>query len=165
MQALTEGRGVTAKIRWLTKVDSEGEGEGRTRWIHATPLYSHTGAVGVWMILLVDDQESAGSGEGRRRFRQAPPVASNIGGKEYDARHMKERRETERTKMDRLIPRPVEAGRAMTPEVTGNWQGNGPVLSSRYRTGQHVANLDKSRPQSSSSGKGTAASELSFQLR
>jgi len=85
-EALGEGRGVTAKIRWLTKADDHGEGEGRPRWIHCTPLLGHSGAVGVWMIVLVDEEGAAnGIGPGRR-FRPAPPVADTIGGKEWDGR-------------------------------------------------------------------------------
>lgn len=94
--ALGEGRGVTAKIRWLSRADEEGEGEGRPRWIHCTPLLGHSGAVGVWMIVLVDDEATSGSGQqgSGRRFRTAPPVASNIGGKEWGSSHAaKERRQ------------------------------------------------------------------------
>ncbi|TKA62022.1 hypothetical protein B0A55_11125 [Friedmanniomyces simplex] len=95
--ALSEGRGVTAKIRWLSRADESGEGEGRPRWIHCTPLLGHSGAVGVWMVILVDEEgsrEFLGSG---RRFRPAPPVAANIGGKEWDGSRKRERsRETER---------------------------------------------------------------------
>lgn len=79
--ALGEGRGVTAKIRWLTRADADGEGEGRPRWIHCTPLFGHSGSVGVWMIVLVDEEGSLTQPTGRR-FRNAPPVSNNIGGKE-----------------------------------------------------------------------------------
>ncbi|EMC94378.1 hypothetical protein BAUCODRAFT_25581 [Baudoinia panamericana UAMH 10762] len=86
--ALGEGRGVTAKIRWLTKADAEGEGEGRPRWIHCTPLLGHSGSVGVWMVVLVDEEGSkdAGAVSRGRRFRPAPPVATDIGtgGKDWD---------------------------------------------------------------------------------
>ena len=68
--ALAEGRGVTAKVRWV----SRPEDEGRNRWIHCTPLLGHNGSVGVWMVVLVDDDTS----RTQRRFRQAPPVASVI---------------------------------------------------------------------------------------
>lgn len=64
--ALAEGRGVTAKIRWLSRAD-EG---GRNRWIHCTPLIGSNGHIGVWMIVLIDDDQ-----EIQRRWRQAPPVA------------------------------------------------------------------------------------------
>lgn len=84
--ALGEGRGVTAKIRWLARPDEDGEGEGRPRWIHCTPLLGHTGAVGVWMVVLIDEEGSRESISANRRFRTAPPVASNIGGtmNDYD---------------------------------------------------------------------------------
>lgn len=65
--ALAEGRGVTAKVRWVSKADEDG----RSRWIHCTPLLGSNGQIGVWMIVLVDDQEAIGS----RRWKQAPPVA------------------------------------------------------------------------------------------
>lgn len=72
-QALADGRGVTAKVRWVTKLDIEG----RNRWIHCTPLLGNNGAIGVWMIVIVDDDKE---GPGPvRRFRDAPPVATRIG--------------------------------------------------------------------------------------
>ncbi|KAF2172054.1 hypothetical protein M409DRAFT_62879 [Zasmidium cellare ATCC 36951] len=91
-EALAEGRGVTAKIRWLTRPDEDGEGEGRPRWIHCTPLLGHSGAVGVWMIVLVYDEVSPTGQASGRRFRQAPPVASTIGGKEWDQSRSRERK-------------------------------------------------------------------------
>ena len=78
--ALGEGRGVTAKIRWLARPDEDGEGDGRPRWIHCTPLLGHTGAVGVWMIVLVDEEGSRDSITANRRFRTAPPVPTTIVG-------------------------------------------------------------------------------------
>ncbi|PQE13219.1 Hisactophilin c49s mutant phototropin phy3 fusion protein [Rutstroemia sp. NJR-2017a BBW] len=66
-QALADGRGVTAKVRWVTKDDVDG----RSRWIHCTPLIGSNGAIGVWMIVIVDDEHSQPSA---KRFRQAPPV-------------------------------------------------------------------------------------------
>jgi len=71
---------VTAKIRWLARPDEDGEGEGRPRWIHCTPLLGHTGAVGVWMIVLVDEEGSRDSITANRRFRTAPPVPTTIVG-------------------------------------------------------------------------------------
>ncbi|KAF2000224.1 hypothetical protein P154DRAFT_534889 [Amniculicola lignicola CBS 123094] len=78
-EALADGtRGVTAKIRWLSSAAStlsaDHAEEGRPRWIHCTPLLGQSGAVGVWMVILVDDDKSSGP---IRRFRQAPPVAPN----------------------------------------------------------------------------------------
>ncbi|CAO2657285.1 Nn.00g034110.m01.CDS01 [Neocucurbitaria sp. VM-36] len=75
-------RGVTAKIRWLShavqNLENSSE-EGRPRWIHCTPLLGQSGAVGVWMIVLVDEKEHA---QPVRRFRQAPPVSNDIRGKQ-----------------------------------------------------------------------------------
>lgn len=68
--ALAEGRGVTAKVRWVSKADEEG----RNRWIHCTPLLGSNGHIGVWMIVLVDDDQ-----ELSRRWKQAPPVGPHRG--------------------------------------------------------------------------------------
>src|SRR5947207_11053927 len=62
-QALADGRGVTAKVRWVSKHGTEG----RKRWIHCTPLIGSNGSIGVWMVVLVDDE----SQDNGRRFKQA----------------------------------------------------------------------------------------------
>lgn len=69
-RALADGRGVTAKVKWVAK----GIPEGRSRWMHCTPLIGSNGAIGVWMIVLVDDEDKLGN-----RFRLAPPVDPNFG--------------------------------------------------------------------------------------
>ncbi|KAL8771121.1 MAG: hypothetical protein Q9209_003292 [Squamulea sp. 1 TL-2023] len=51
--ALEAGQKVTAKIQWLSKAFDAA----RTRWIHCTPLISASGLIGVWMVILVDDDE------------------------------------------------------------------------------------------------------------
>ncbi len=81
--ALAEGRGVTAKVRWVSKVDEDG----RSRWIHCTPLLGSNGQIGVWMIVLVDDDQLAGA----RRWKQAPPVAPARGNVYEDSRDDEER--------------------------------------------------------------------------
>jgi hypothetical protein len=65
-QALADGRGVTARIRWVTKQDQEG----RSRWIHCTSLLGSNGAIGVWMVVLVDDEKDTAA----KKYRYAPPV-------------------------------------------------------------------------------------------
>lgn len=55
-QALADGRGVTAKIRWISSPRRNAE-YSRPRWIHATPLLGRNGSVGVWMIVIVDEEE------------------------------------------------------------------------------------------------------------
>jgi hypothetical protein len=77
--ALADGsRGVTAKIRWLPRAVpdlTDSYEEGRPRWIHCTPLLGNSGAVGVWMVVLVDEEKHSNP---VRRFRQAPPVANDL---------------------------------------------------------------------------------------
>lgn len=77
--ALGDGsRGVTAKIRWLPHAVqdlSDSYEEGRPRWIHCTPLLGASGSVGIWMIVIVDEEKNSQS---NRRFRQAPPVANDV---------------------------------------------------------------------------------------
>jgi hypothetical protein len=71
-QALADGRGVTAKVRWVSKTNLEG----RNRWIHCTPLIGSNGTIGVWMIVIVDDETSQPIG---KKFRMAPPVDPKFG--------------------------------------------------------------------------------------
>ncbi|KAJ4256107.1 hypothetical protein NW762_009183 [Fusarium torreyae] len=93
-QAFAGGNGLTAKIRWLSKSEmqtkshhtrvmdhqSHGEGggqpplptPGRNRWIHCTPLLGSNGAVGVWMVVLIDDESDQSFMRNTRR--EAPPV-------------------------------------------------------------------------------------------
>jgi len=72
--AFADGRGVTAKVRWVTKHDEEG----RNRWIHCTPLVGVNGQIGVWMVVIVDDERHRIQRERERMGgRIAPPVASD----------------------------------------------------------------------------------------
>lgn len=41
--------------------------DGRPRWIHCTPLASTTGAVGVWVVVIVDEESEASERTVRRR--------------------------------------------------------------------------------------------------
>ena len=68
-QALADGRGVTARVRWLSRPDEDG----RNRWIHCTPLLGSNTQIGVWMVVIVDEEK-----EHSRRYREAPPVNSNF---------------------------------------------------------------------------------------
>lgn len=51
--ALRNGRAVTARIRWLNTANPSADGEGKTRYIHCTPLIHFSGKVGVIMVVLV----------------------------------------------------------------------------------------------------------------
>ncbi|KAI0515374.1 hypothetical protein F5B22DRAFT_656057 [Xylaria bambusicola] len=77
-QAFKDGSGVTIKVRWLTRPLAAGRNanittttlspdQGRSRWVHTTPLFGVDGAIGVWMVILVD-------GEEKQRLLSAPPV-------------------------------------------------------------------------------------------
>ncbi|ERF72198.1 hypothetical protein EPUS_02085 [Endocarpon pusillum Z07020] len=68
--AFADGRGVTAKVRWL----SRSQEEGRSRWIHCTPLVGINGQIGVWMVVIVDDERAVVT----RNWKPAPPVPSSI---------------------------------------------------------------------------------------
>ena len=51
--AFAEGRGVTAKVRWVSKNDEQG----KNKWIHCTPLVGTNGQTGVWMVVIIDDEK------------------------------------------------------------------------------------------------------------
>lgn len=51
IQALEDGREVTAKVRWRPNADDEPQ----DRWIFFTPLVGSKGDIGVWMAILEDD--------------------------------------------------------------------------------------------------------------
>ncbi|KAI1126781.1 hypothetical protein F5Y10DRAFT_204743 [Nemania abortiva] len=70
-QAFRDGDGITTKVRWLARPMPPGlvpdPAQGRSRWIHTTPLLGVNGAIGVWMVILIDDEE-------KHRSPGAPPV-------------------------------------------------------------------------------------------
>lgn len=66
LDALAHGTGVTAKISWLTNSGANGDRhssslEGKPRWIHCTPLLGSDEKVGVWMIVMVENEEVTGA--------------------------------------------------------------------------------------------------------
>ncbi|KAI0552523.1 hypothetical protein F4679DRAFT_592078 [Xylaria curta] len=78
IRAFKDGDGITTKVRWLTRpMMSSGRSTsssassspvpGRSRWIHTTPLLGVNGAIGVWMVILVDDEE-------KQSAPSAPPI-------------------------------------------------------------------------------------------
>ena len=85
LDALSHGISVTAKISWLTQAQSrshsnhahqnsadsnpsddyDGDGgrsnlEGKSRWIHCTPLMGSDEKVGVWMVVMVEQEDITG---------------------------------------------------------------------------------------------------------
>ncbi|KAJ5627177.1 PAS-associated C-terminal [Penicillium herquei] len=53
LHAMMAGRSVTARIKWVTRFSESG----RYRWIHCTPLLANNGEVGVWMVIVINDEE------------------------------------------------------------------------------------------------------------
>lgn len=66
--AFAGGHGVTAKVRWMSTPNSEG----RVRWIHCTPLLGSNSAVGVWMVVLIDDESETPA------KKDAPPIDGRL---------------------------------------------------------------------------------------
>lgn len=70
LDSLAHGTGVTAKITWIASSpsnnstgnnrQSSGGLEGKPRWIHCTPLLGSDEKVGVWMVVMVDNEEITG---------------------------------------------------------------------------------------------------------
>ncbi|KAL8803458.1 MAG: hypothetical protein Q9182_003155 [Xanthomendoza sp. 2 TL-2023] len=60
--ALELGQKVTAKVQWLIR----SLNDSRPRWIHCTPLISASGLIGVWMVILVDDDDNKPSASSKQ---------------------------------------------------------------------------------------------------
>lgn len=71
--ALEVGRKVTAKVQWVSKTATKS----RARWIHCTPLLGVDDTIGVWMVILVDDEDD-GEGE-REQIPHETRSASRLG--------------------------------------------------------------------------------------
>ncbi|KAI4217124.1 MAG: hypothetical protein LQ351_000433 [Letrouitia transgressa] len=127
--AFAEGRGVTAKVRWVPKADEDG----RNRWIHCTPLVGTTGQIGVWMIVLVDDDQGVS-----RRWKQAPPVRPQRG-KVYGV---------SRDAQDRSgsLDDGISGGGSNSESVRGGYTQH--RINHRPRTSMQTESLRSSSPQS-----------------
>ncbi|KAF2214731.1 hypothetical protein CERZMDRAFT_37005 [Cercospora zeae-maydis SCOH1-5] len=62
LDALTRGTGVTAKVTWLTSHSHTDIDGGKTRWLHCTPLFGSDDRVGVWMVVICDDEAAVRTG-------------------------------------------------------------------------------------------------------
>lgn len=70
-QAMVRGQSVTAKVRWLSSAGVKNpsvQSQSRSRWIHATPLLGRNGEVGVWMVVLVEEERDGVSRGSRGSF-------------------------------------------------------------------------------------------------
>jgi hypothetical protein len=57
LNAMMSGRSATARIKWMTKFNDQG----RSRWIHCTPLLATNKQIGVWMVVVIDDDDDHAS--------------------------------------------------------------------------------------------------------
>ncbi|PNS19835.1 Phototropin-2 [Sphaceloma murrayae] len=60
LDAMSHGTSVTAKINWIPLGADRQAGGARQRWIHCTPLLGSDDKVGVWMIVMVENEEVTG---------------------------------------------------------------------------------------------------------
>lgn len=110
-QAMTHGQSVTAKVKWISN-PKKVQSVTRNRWIHATPLLGRDGEVGVWMVVLVDDErERMGRSSAGTSLRESvrtgnskvPSVASRTSTLEEDGESPLQR---ESAAIDGLRPPP-----------------------------------------------------------
>ncbi|RMY77040.1 hypothetical protein D0863_01592 [Hortaea werneckii] len=85
LESLAHGQGVTAKISWLTNSASSVAGdrqslalEGKPRWIHCTPMLGSDERVGVWMVVMVENEEVTGQ-LNRHRYESTPGSPTALG--------------------------------------------------------------------------------------
>ncbi|KAM3418746.1 hypothetical protein BST61_g4720 [Cercospora zeina] len=62
LDALTRGTGVTAKVSWLPSNSNADIDGGKTRWLHCTPLFGSDDRVGVWMVVVCEDEAAVLTG-------------------------------------------------------------------------------------------------------
>lgn len=75
LDSLAHGMSVTAKISWLTGAGGQNfnmPSEGKPRWIHCTPLLGSDDKVGVWMIVMVENEEITGTLNARSNLNEGP---------------------------------------------------------------------------------------------
>ena len=166
VQALAQGQGVTAKVKWLNishgqkdsskakgqrrrqqvaanqhhhpleahldfdddADDAEVESTGRSRWLHCTPLLGANGKVGVWMIVLVDD-DSGVSLRGR---------GANVSSAQQQEQHLPSRPETAMSSHLRTH---------VTPSAAARGRANGDEDRSRAEPKQQQQQQQQPPPQ------------------
>lgn len=119
-EALLQGQSVTAKVRWLSTTRREmaamqQQGQqpaGRSRWIHATPLLGRNGEVGVWMVVLVDEEREGGAALSSRHGGRSTGAASMRSSVQESAPPVMDLRPAERLSTgDGLRPPPSSHGK------------------------------------------------------
>jgi len=90
--------------------------EGRPRWISCTPLFGSDGRVGVWMVVMVENERISGSLPSRGR--RAPEVR-NIVGSERDRDSREE--DTRKRRSDRIGEKGNGGVAAVGSSESGMW--------------------------------------------
>jgi hypothetical protein len=82
LESLAHGIPVTAKVSWLSTPSMPGSHhrtsiEGKPRWIHCTPMLGSDEKVGVWMVVMVEQEVVTGNltrpSETVNNFPSPPP--------------------------------------------------------------------------------------------
>ena len=152
--ALEVGRKVTAKVQWLSK----GSPKFQARWIHCTPLLGSNDAVGVWMVILVDDEEDNEAKGAQEVVTSDVPVEKRL-----DPEYMAQALPWNTEKQDKLTNRTRNNADVVTGQVAKrplfrlptDTRDPGPIV----RAGPKIAG--KAYSFTSSSDRGVGASDAS----
>ncbi|KAI9819931.1 MAG: hypothetical protein M1827_006501 [Pycnora praestabilis] len=150
-EAMHEGSSVTAKITWLScgggssrnRHEHFADEEGRPRWISCTPLFGSDDRVGVWMVVMVENERMTGQINAREasRVRDGQPRGAEAhnsaklysdflrsqGGTEYQSR-------TPKAPLSPSLQSPMSPtlqGRPSTASAASQARNRGRALSSQ----------------------------------
>lgn len=134
-QAFASGHGVTAKVRWMSTANSEG----RVRWIHCTPLLGSNGAVGVWMIVLIDEEAEPGA----KKAKDAPPVEGRLRNPKSPAAMQRERNYAEKDDTLSLAGYIASTTKSHDDEFEGRDEFDISIVRPGSRASRHSSRLSR----------------------
>lgn len=188
-EAFENGESVTAKITWLPQGRSDdneysrpgsrgggGSDGGRTRYISCTPLLGSDDKVGVWMVVMVENEQVTGALPSRIRPRTEDRHGAEINGtgSEYEredsvrqatnptsaAAQQRSEARTPRTPKDRYVNGNTSNYSYTAPTSgTGNLSGESGRLYADFLRTQQTQSQSYSSPEQSSSPYGHRANE------
>ena len=129
--ALQVGRKVTAKVQWISKTATTSV----SRWIHCTPLLGVNDTIGVWMVILVDDEDD-GDGE-RQQASHETRTSSSL-----DANHIAE-----------ALPRDNKRHRAISSVWSGSADSRDFDEIGRPKARQSISRLPSEKGEAAGSGR------------
>lgn len=87
LDSFIHGTSVTAKVSWLPSAQgNQSTLESKPRWVHCTPMMGSDDRVGVWMVVMVEEEEVTGSLNSRQSANEAPRFTENKLYAEYATR-------------------------------------------------------------------------------